>query len=154
MTPKYSPILWCPPKKSTKFHTQKIINFLQTPKNIEIQKFWTPKKWPQPTYARKYQNTPPHPPPRLGPRSTREGSKCQISFNYISLVNFKDFYTNVCVCSHKKILKKSDKIFVLRPGSCPRGWYLGGGGLVVPRGVIFFSNMYSKLSLCCLFYYR
>ena len=138
------------PKKIHKISYPKIIHFLQTQKNIEIQKFWTPKKWPKPTYARKYQNTPP---PPLGPRSPREGSKCQISFNYISLVNFKDFYTNVCVCSHNKILKKSDKIFVLRPGSCPRGWDLGGG-LGVPKGVNFFSNMYSKLSLCCLFYYR
>ena len=37
----------------------------------------------------------PHP---LGPG---EGSKGQISFNFNYKVNFKDFYSKLCVCSHK-----------------------------------------------------
>ena len=62
-----------------------------------------------------------------------EGSKGQISFNFSYKVNFKDFYTKLCVCSHTwkvcshtwKIQKKSDRIFILSPGTCPRG---GPGG--------------------------
>ena len=51
-----------------------------------------------------------------------EGSKGQISFNFNYKVNFKDFYTKLCVCSHKsKIQNISDRIFILSPGSCPRG---------------------------------
>ena len=30
-----------------------------------------------------------------------EGSKGQISFDFNYKVNFKDFYTKLCVCSHK-----------------------------------------------------
>ena len=30
-----------------------------------------------------------------------EGSKGQISFNFNYKVNFKDFYTKLCVCSNK-----------------------------------------------------
>ena len=30
-----------------------------------------------------------------------EGSKGQISFNFNYKVNFKDFYSKLCVCSHK-----------------------------------------------------
>ena len=37
-------------------------------------------------------------PAPLGPG---EGSKGQISFNSNYKVNFKDFYTKLCVCSHK-----------------------------------------------------
>ena len=55
-----------------------------------------------------------------------EGSKGQISFNFNYKVNFKDFYTKLCVCSHKlKIQNISDGIFILSPGSCPRGGTLG-----------------------------
>ena len=51
-----------------------------------------------------------------------EGSKGQISWNFNYKVNFKDFYSKLCVCSHKwKIQKISDEIFILSPGSCPRG---------------------------------
>ena len=51
-----------------------------------------------------------------------EGSKGQISFNFNYKVNFKDFYTKLCVCTHKwKIQNRSDGIFILSPGSCPRG---------------------------------
>ena len=62
-----------------------------------------------------------------------EGSKGQISFKFNYKVHFKDFYTKLCVCSHKgKIQNISDRIFILTPGSCPRGGTLGCWG--VPRG--------------------
>ena len=52
--------------------------------------------------------------------------KGQKSFNFSYHVNFKDFYTKFCVCSHKwKIQNISDGIFILLPGSCPRGGTLG-----------------------------
>ena len=40
------------------FIPQKIFIFLKTHKNFEIQNF-EPKKWPEPTYAWKYQSIPP-----------------------------------------------------------------------------------------------
>ena len=44
-------------------------------------------------------------------------------------VNFKDFYTKFCVCSHKwEIQNISDGIFILSSGSCPRGGTLGHRG--------------------------
>ena len=59
ITPKTSPILGCPPPQNIHkmFIPQKILFFLKTPKNIEIQKF-DPKKWSEPTYVWKYQSTP------------------------------------------------------------------------------------------------
>ena len=55
-----------------------------------------------------------------------EGSKGQISFNFNYKVNFKDFYTKLCVCTHKrKIQNISDGIFILSPGSCARGGTCG-----------------------------
>ena len=58
-----------------------------------------------------------------------EGSKGQISFNFNYKVNFKDFYTKLCVCSHKwKIRNISDGILILMPGSCPLGGTLGRWG--------------------------
>ena len=35
------------------------------------------------------------------PWGPREGLKGQISFNFNYKVNFKDFYSKLCVCSHK-----------------------------------------------------
>ena len=68
-----------------------------------------------------------------------EESKGQISFNFNYKVNFKDFYTKLCVCSHKwKIQNISDGIFILSTGSCPRGGTSGRWGA---QGVNFFSNM-------------
>ena len=47
-----------------------------------------------------------------------EESKGQISFNFNYKVNFKDFYSKLCVCSHKlKIQNISDRILNLSPGS-------------------------------------
>ena len=67
-----------------------------------------------------------------------EGSKGQILFNLNYKVNFKDFYTKLCVCSHKwKIQTISDGIFILSPRSCPRGGTLGRWGC---PGVIFFQT--------------
>ena len=61
-----------------------------------------------------------------------EGSKGQISFNFNYKANFKDFYTKLCVSSHKwKIQNISDRIFIMFPGSCPRDGLWGVG---VPRG--------------------
>ena len=58
-----------------------------------------------------------------------EGSKYQILFNFNYKVNIKDFYSKLCVCSHKeRIHNISDRFSILSPGSCPRGgtWgYLG-----------------------------
>ena len=78
-----------------------------------------------------------------------EGSKGQISFNFNYKVNFKDFYTKLCVCSHKwKIQNISDEIFILSPGSCPRGGTLGRWGCPGDQKKII-SNMamwYIKLT--------
>ena len=53
----------------------------------------------------------------------------QISFNFNYKVNFKDFYTKLCVCSNKwKIQNISDGIFILLPGPCPRGGTKGHWG--------------------------
>ena len=50
----------------------------------------------------------------------------QISFNFNYRVNFKDFYTKLCVWSPKyRIQIISDGILIPLPGSCPGG---GGGG--------------------------
>ena len=44
-----------------------------------------------------------------------EGSKGQISFNFNYKVNFKDFYSKLCVCSHKgKIQNISDGFLFCR----------------------------------------
>ena len=66
--------------------------------------------------------------------------KGQILLNFGYHVNFKDFYTKFCVCSHKlKIQNISDGIFILSPGSGPRGGTLGHWGY--PGGQKKFSNM-------------
>ena len=50
-----------------------------------------------------------------------------INFSYH--VNFKNFYTKLCVCSCKwKIQNILDRIFILSPGSYPRGGTLGHWG--------------------------
>ena len=69
-----------------------------------------------------------------------EGPKGQISLNLNYKVNFKDFYTKLCVSSHKwKIYNISDRIFIWPPGSGPR---VGLGGTMEGWGVIniFFQN--------------
>ena len=69
-----------------------------------------------------------------------EESKGQISFNFNYKVNFKDFYTKLCVCSHKiNIQNISEGILILLPGSCPRG---AGGAEGVKK---IFSNMVMTL---------
>ena len=66
-----------------------------------------------------------------------EGSKGQISFNFNYKVNFNDFYTRLCVCSHKwKTENISDGILILSPGSCSWDGTLGRWGVI--RGYIFF----------------
>ena len=75
-----------------------------------------------------------------GPWDHWEGSKGQISFNFNYKVNFKDFYTKLCVCSHKsKIQNILDGIFILSLGHAPGA---GFGALGVSKGSkIHFSNM-------------
>ena len=45
------------------------------------------------------------------PLGTGEGSKGQISFNFIYKAYFKDLYTKLCACTHKledlKVLRRS-----------------------------------------------
>ena len=54
--------------------------------------------------------------------------KGHISFNFKA--NFKDFYSKLCMCSHKrKIQNISERILILLPGSCPRGGTLGRSNL-------------------------
>ena len=78
------------------------------------------------------------------PWSPGEGSKGQISFNFNYKVNFKDFYTILCVCTHKwKIQNISDGIFILSPGSCPRGGDFGVLG--EPEGS---KNIFSQTWSC------
>ena len=70
-----------------------------------------------------------------------EGPKGQISFNFNYKVNFTDFYTKLCVCSHKwKIQNISDGIFILTPGSCPRGGTLGRWGCPGGQKKFFFQT--------------
>ena len=67
--------------------------------------------------------------------------KGQISLNLGYHVNFKDFYTKFCVCSHKwKIQNISDGIFILSPGSCPRGGTLGHWGYPGGQTIFFFKH--------------
>ena len=67
-----------------------------------------------------------------------EGLKGQISFNFNYKVNFKDFYTKLCVCPHKWMIQNiSDGILILLPGSYPRGWTLGAGGAEVVKKNFF-----------------
>ena len=55
--------------------------------------------------------------------------KGQISLNFGYHVNFKDFYTKLYACAHKwKIQNILDGLFILSPGSCPRGGTLGHSG--------------------------
>ena len=65
---KYSLILWWTPKNIHKiFIPPKNIYFSEKPQKILKLKIFNPKQWPEPTYAWKYQSTPP-PPPGLIPR--------------------------------------------------------------------------------------
>ena len=49
---------------------------------------------------------------------------------YHKHVNFKDFYTKLCVCSHKeKIEIILNRIFMLLPRLCPRVGLLGARGV-------------------------
>ena len=57
--PKYSPILWWPPKKIHKIFTpQKIFIFWKSKKILKF-KILNPKKWSEPTYVWKFLSTPP-----------------------------------------------------------------------------------------------
>ena len=57
------------------------------------------------------------------PWGPREGSKGQISFNFNYKVNFKDFYSKLCVCSHKRKIQNISDGFLF----CCLGHALGVG---------------------------
>ena len=58
-----------------------------------------------------------------------EGSKGQISFNFNFKVIFKDFYTKLCVCSHKlKIQTYQTGFSFCRLGHAPGVVFWGDGG--------------------------
>ena len=77
---------------------------------------------------------------RPAPWGPWEGSKGQISLNFNYKVNFKDFYTKLCVCTHTwKIQNISDGIFILLPGL--------GHALRVGLGVLRGQN---QTPSCCL----
>ena len=69
-----------------------------------------------------------------------QGSKRHISLNVNYKINFIDFYTKLCVFSHKKYTKNIKRISILLPGSCPRIGTLGHWGM--PRGskIYFFEH--------------
>ena len=79
----------------------------------------------------------------LPPGAPGEGSKGQVSINFSYKDNFYDFFIPnlVCVLTNK-IYKKSNRIFILSPGSCPRGGTCGcwGSKILVTKtiSVIFF----------------
>ena len=67
--------------------------------------------------------------------------KGQISLNFGYHVSFKEFYTKFCVCSHKwNIQNISDGIFIVSPGSCPRGGTLGHWGYPGGQTIYFFKH--------------
>ena len=72
-----------------------------------------------------------------------ELSKGQISFNFNYKVNFKDFYTKLCVCSHKWNIKKHiRRDFHSIAWVMPQGWDFGVLG--VPRwSKIYFHQTWS-----------
>ena len=79
----------------------------------------------------------------LGPAPGALGRVQKVKYNSISITKSfqKFFYTKLCVCSHKgKIQNISDGIFILSPGSCPRGETFGGWGA---KGVNLFFQTWS-----------
>ena len=54
-------------------------------------------------------------------------SKGRISLNFNYKINFEDFCTKLCVCSHNNVINISNGFIIVSPGSCPRGGTLGGG---------------------------
>ena len=63
-----------------------------------------------------------------GPSPGDLGKGQKVKYHLISITKSisKIFYTKLCVRSHKyKIKNIIDRIFILSPGSCPRGWTLG-----------------------------
>ena len=76
-----------------------------------------------------------------------EGSKGQISFKFNYKVHFKDFYTKLCVCSHKgKKQNISDGIFILTPWVMPQGWDFGALGGAKGVKKFFFQTWSCGLS--------
>ena len=81
---------------------------------------------------------------RPAPWGPGKGSKGKVSFNFNYKVDVKDLCTKLCMCSHKrKIQSISDGIFILSPGSCPRGRTLGRWGA---QGVNLFYFKHGQLA--------
>ena len=59
------------------------------------------------------------------PSGPGEGSKSQISFNFNYKVNFKDFYTKMCVFSQMKDTKHIRRHFQSVAWVMPQGWDFG-----------------------------
>ena len=71
------------------------------------------------------------------PEAVERGQKVKHHLISITKSISKIFYTKLCVCSHKwKIQNISDGIFILSPGSCPRG---GTFGRCDAQGSFFFQ---------------
>ena len=70
-----------------------------------------------------------------------EGSKGQISFKFNYKVNFEDFYTKLCVCSHKWKIQTFQTGFSFWPLGHAQGVGLWGAGGAKGVKKIFFSNM-------------
>ena len=67
------------------------------------------------------------------------GVKGQISFNFNYKVKLKDFSTKLCVCSHKRKIKKHIRQdFYSVAWVMPQGWDFGALG--VPRGSFCFQT--------------
>ena len=64
-----------------------------------------------------------------------EGSKGQVTLNFNYKVNFKDFYTKLCVFSHKKDKKQVKRDVHYIALVMPQGWDFGALGC--PGGHFF-----------------
>ena len=71
-----------------------------------------------------------------------EGSQGEISLNFNNKVNFKDFFISnfVRVLTNETYNTYQRGIFILSPGSCPRGGNLWGWGAHAGEGVTKIKN--------------
>ena len=75
------------------------------------------------------------------PLGTGEGSKGQISFNFIYKVNFKDFYNKtLCVFSQIKDTKHIRRDFHSVAWVMPQGWDFGRWGCPGGQKKFFFKH--------------
>ena len=73
------------------------------------------------------------------------------SLNINYKINFKDFCTRRCVCSHKYVIKTIKRSFHLSPGSCPRdGAWRAGDKTNWAWGLAMAPNRLSVLVKLCI----